>query len=168
MAAALAPASPLAGQPSYAQALQGIALAPQVADQAQDPAQAIFARNKAYLAPGEHTYNTPLAPEQEAQFRAWVAQNAVPFDPNAHVTDYDMRGFWKAIQEGDPRAATAVDPNDGKLHYNDYWKTPYHESFSNESQWANPATAPHWNEKDQLVAPDGRVLYDDRAPKGEQ
>jgi len=135
------------------------------APQADDAPPDYFKRNQAYVAPGDHVYNTPLPGNDEKAFRQWLAENKVPFDANAPVTDYDMLGFWKAMQTGDPRAANAVDPNDGKLHYSDYWKTPYHESFSAESQWANPKTAPHWNEKDQLVAPDGSVIYDDRAPK---
>lgn len=124
-----------------------------------------FKRNSAWLKPGDHTYNTPLSPLQEMRFRQWLAQNNVPFDPNQKDADYDMRGFWSALQRGDSIAKSAVDPNDNRMHYPDYWKTPYHESFSAESQWADPAKAPHWNEKDQLVTPDGAVIYDDRAPK---
>lgn len=77
-----------------------------------------------------------------------------------------MRGFYSALSNGDERASPAVDPNDGRMHYPDYWKTPYHETFSNESQWANPDTAPKWNDKDQLITTDGNVLYDDRAENG--
>ena len=83
------------------------------------------------------------------------------FDPEAGVTDYDMRGFWQGLQQRHPRAVSAVDRNDGLTHYPDYWKTPLHETFSSESQWALP-TAPMWNAQDQLVAPSGRILYDDR------
>jgi hypothetical protein len=123
-----------------------------------------FERNKQWMAPGAATFNTDLA-DKEQDFRLWVQQNKVPFDP-AQVSpqDYDMRGFWAALMGGDPRAASAVDPNDQRLHYPDYWKTPYHETFSNESQWASP-NAPRWNDRDQLIAPDGTVLFDDRAPK---
>jgi hypothetical protein len=62
---------------------------------------------------------------------------------------------------GDPLAKNAVDPNDGIMHFPDTWKTPYHETFSNDSQWALPS-APAWNDKDQLVAPNGGILFDDR------
>ncbi len=127
------------------------------------PAQTYYKRNLAYVAPGDHTYNTALSTADEQTFRQWVSANNVPFDINAGVTDYDMRGFWKALQAGDPRAKSAIDPNDRRLHYPDYWKTPYHETFSAESQWADPKKAPHWNEKDQLVMPDGTVIFDDRA-----
>lgn len=123
-----------------------------------------YDRNKIYVRPGNHVYNTPLAPEQERLFQTWVQTNNVPFDPKAVVTDYDMRGFYKALQENNPLAKSAVDPNDKALHYPDYWKTPYHETFSNESQWATPY-APKWNDQDQLITQDGEVLFDDRAPK---
>ena len=123
---------------------------------------AIFSRNQAYLKPGDHTFNTKLSPEEEQKFLAWVAKQKVPFDPKAPVSDYDMRGFFKALSAGDPKARNAVDPNDGKLHYPDFWKTPYHETFSNQSQWATP-DAPRWTADDKLVTRDGRVLFDDRA-----
>lgn len=123
-----------------------------------------FRRNQQWVKPGEHVYNAPLTPPEESLFRAWLKANRVPFEPDAPVSDYDMRGFWKALQAGDPRARSAIDPNDQRLHYPDYWKTPYHETFSNESQWAMP-DAPAWNDKDQLVAPGGAVLFDDRRSK---
>ena len=99
--------------------------------------------------------------DKEPMFRQWVAANKIPFDPNDPNPDYDMRGFWAALQSGDPRASSAVDPNDQKLHYPDYWKTPYHETFSNESKFALP-NAPSWNKLDQLIAPNGQVIFDDR------
>jgi hypothetical protein len=119
-------------------------------------------RNAQWVRPGEHVYNTPLGPADEARFRYWLNKNDVPFDPKTEATDYDMRGFWKGLDSGDPHAVTAVDPNDKKLHYPDYWKTPSHETFSNESQWATP-DAPHWNPDDQLIDSNGKVLFDDRA-----
>lgn len=130
---------------------------------AKSPLEENLERNKAYVKEGTHSYNTSLTPEEESVFRNWVVTNGVPFDPDGKTADYDMRGFWKALQTGDERAKSAVDPNDQKIHYPDYWKTPYHETFSNESQWATPA-APAWNAKDQLVAPDGKVLFDDKVP----
>jgi hypothetical protein len=59
----------------------------------------------------------------------------VPFDPNAPPSDYDMRGFWQATQQQNPRAMTAVDPYDKRLHYTDYYKNPSHDTFSNESRF---------------------------------
>jgi len=120
-----------------------------------------FERNQAWLAPGQHVYNTALSPEQEAMFRGWVTQNNVLFDPNAGITDYDMRGFWLARQQNDPRAVESVNPNDQQVHRPDYWKTPYSATFSSESQWANPQLAPRWN-GDLYQLPNGTVLWNDQ------
>ena len=98
-------------------------------------------------------------------YRQWVKDNDVPTNPDAKgQQDYDMRGFWLGLQHQNPKAQSAVDPNDNRLHYPDYWKTPSHETFSNESQWAKP-DSPGWTDDDKLVTPGGPVLYDDRAPK---
>jgi hypothetical protein len=93
----------------------------------------------------------------------WAARNNVPFDPS-QTADYDMRGFYRALMAKDPRATSAVNPNDQRMHFPDYWKTPYHESFSNESKWAKPG-APMWNAQDQLEAPSGRIVFDERKPR---
>jgi hypothetical protein len=119
-----------------------------------------YARNSAWTLPGEHSYNTQLTPAQEREFRSWVSSNKVPFDPNLAVSDYDMRGFWQAKQQGDPLAKSSVDPNDRQIHFPDRWKTPYAATFSNESQWADPKLAPRW-QGDQYVLPNGTVLWDD-------
>ena len=108
-------------------------------------------------------YNTALAPIDELAFRGWLKDNAVPFNPQAPQSDYDMRGFWQGLQQQNPRAVSSIDPNDQRLHYPDFWKTPLHRTFSNESQWASPM-APQWTPDDKLAAPSGRVLFDDRAP----
>jgi hypothetical protein len=121
-------------------------------------------RNQQFTAPGTSELNltTQLSEPDEAAFRQWVAANNVPFHPDRTVgQDYDMRGFWQGLQRGDPRAKTGIDPNDQRLHFTDTWKTPYHESFSGESKFAVPG-APSWNDQDQLVAPGGRVMFDDR------
>jgi hypothetical protein len=133
--------------------------------QPDDPREAHYKRNSAY-AKKQASYQTELPADQEKQFLAWLAANKVPFNPADPKSDYDMRGFWAALQKKDPKATSAVDPNDNRLHYPDYWKTPYHETFSNESQWAAKG-APAWNDKDQLVMPDGTVVFDDRAPKAD-
>jgi len=99
----------------------------------------------------------------ELAFRDWVAQNKVPFDPNAPPSDYDMRGFYQALQQGSPIAATAVNPNDHLLHYPDYWKNPSHVTFSSESQFAGPG-APSWINDSQLASPNGRIVYDEQSP----
>jgi hypothetical protein len=113
--------------------------------------------NAPYTRQTPATYKTELTPMEEQLFQAWVAQNKVPTAGN----DYDMRGFYRALVSGDPRAKSAIDPNDSRMHYPDFWKTPQHQTFSNESQWALP-NSPAWNEQDQLVSPGGRVVFDDR------
>lgn len=122
-------------------------------------------RNGAFARPSATDYTTQLAPEEEQQFRQWVAEQQVPFDPDEPTQDYDMRGFWKGLVTGDPNARSGINPNDNKLHYTDHWKTPYHHSFSRESQYATPM-GPSWNEQDQLVMPmNGAVVFDERKPK---
>lgn len=131
---------------------------------AEKPAKAEhpeFERNREWALPHPGNYVTQLPPAQEAKFQAWVKQNKVPWTDGPQ-SDYDMRGFYQALQNKDPNALTAVNPNDNKLHYPDTWKTPYHKSFSRESQYAKP-NAPKWNEKDQLVLDDGTIVFDERA-----
>lgn len=127
-------------------------------NQAAPDAGQIYARNSMYSIP--HAL-TSLNPSDERNFQGWVAANKIPFDPSPRA-DYDMRGFYRALTSGDPRAVQAVNPNDHQMHFPDFWKTPYHQSFSAESQWAKPG-APSWNEKDQLVLPNGQIVFDERA-----
>lgn len=96
-------------------------------------------------------YTTTLAPEEEKQFQSWIKKNKVPFENDSPTSDYDMRGFWKGLNAGDPHAQTGINSVDHKLHYSDWWKTPYHETFSNESQYALP-TAGHW-EGEKFIPP---------------
>lgn len=106
------------------------------------------------------SYLTALSPAEEGPFQAWVKANRIPFDPSPQA-DYDMRGFYKAQMAGDPHAETGMNRNDHKMHFTDYFKTPYHESFSAESKWATPQ-APRWNDQDQLVLPNGSVVFDEK------
>jgi hypothetical protein len=108
------------------------------------------------------SYNTQLSPLHEMAFRQWLQSNKVPFDVAAPATDYDIRGFWQAMQQGNPMARSAVNPNDQQMHYPDFWKTPLHQSFSNESQWAGLG-APRWINDSQLASPSGRIVFDERA-----
>ena len=121
--------------------------------------QVIFQRNLQYANPIWQTKLTQLPADQEKAFLNWVQQNKVPFDPNAKNPDYDMRGFYQALIQGDPRAATAVNQYDQAMHFPDIWKTPYHETFSAESVFAGE-NAPKW-EGSKLVAPTGEVLVDE-------
>lgn len=94
-------------------------------------------------------YTTPLPMVDEMKFQQWAKQNNVPL-----TNDYDMRGYWKALQAGNPIAVQA-----GNGHYPDVWKTPVHQSFSNESIYATP-NAPHWF-GNKLVDKLGSVLFDE-------
>lgn len=108
------------------------------------------------------TYDTQLSPLDEMAYRQWVKDNNVPTNPDTTAPqDYDMRGFYQGLQQQNPRAQSAVDPNDAQMHYPDYWKTPLHQTFSNESQWAGP-NAPSWTDDDKLIQSNGRVVFDDR------
>jgi hypothetical protein len=115
----------------------------------------------AYAKPG--SYVTQLSSEDEAQFQQWVKNNqdivGVREWNDTPTSDYDLRGYWKS-QKG--KRPTSVNPNDNQIHFPDTFKTPYHESFSNESQYAT-ADAPKWNDKDQLIDKNGKVVYDERA-----
>lgn len=110
-------------------------------------------------------YDTKLSPIRELLFRSWVDQNHVPFNPTTPgPTDYDMRGYWQGLQQGNPQAApSSINANDGQLHYPDYYKTPLHQTFSNESQWAAPS-APQWINDSQLATQGGRIAYDEKNP----
>lgn len=104
-------------------------------------------------------YQTTLDPLSEMAFQQWVQKNNVPFDPSSSA-DYDMRGYFKALQSGQT-GNSSVNANDGQLHYPDTFKTPYHESFSNESRYAEKS-APSWNVFDQLQEKNGHVVYDEK------
>lgn len=128
-----------------------------------DPFATMEGVNAAYTKAGQHVYNTPLEPQAEEAFRGWVQQNNVPFDPEAGVTDYDMRGFWLGLHNNDPRAVSAIDPHDEKLHYPDNWKTPLHQTFSADSQWAT-SDAPRWTPEGQLIDNQGNVVFAPPSP----
>lgn len=106
----------------------------------------------------EPSYVTPLHPVDELIFQKWVTDNRIPWrdEPKA---DYDMRGFWLAQQQGDPNAVRSL----MNQHFPDTYKTPYHESFSNESIYAGP-DAPHW-EGLKLISPAGKVVFDESKKK---
>lgn len=113
-------------------------------------------------AAGPRPYQTKLPPEQEREFRLWLSVSKAPFDPSPKA-DYDMRGYWRALRTGDPRAATATSPGDKQTHYPDTWKTPYHKTFSNESIYAPPGlVAPRWI-GGVLVSSEGRIIADERS-----
>lgn len=109
-----------------------------------------------YAKPGP--YQTTLSPEQEQQFQGWVKQNKVPWKDTPDA-DYDMRGYYKALQGGDPNAKQQLSGFDGKMHFPDTYKTPFHKTFSNESIYATP-NAPRW-QGDRLINSAGEVIADE-------
>lgn len=121
--------------------------------------QRIMGQNQQFAQPGP--YSTMLMPSEEGAFRNWLQAGNVPFNPSATgPQDYDMRGFWQALQQRDPRAVSAINPFDQQMHYPDFWKTPYHQTFSAESQWARPG-APTWNQIGQLIGRNGNIVFDE-------
>jgi len=126
------------------------------ASQYEQKRQALLKRNMAYADPQWQSKLAKLTPEQEAAFMKWVASNKVPFNPKDKYPDYDMRGYYLAQQKG--QAASAVNPVDKQLHYPDTYKTPYHESFSRESQYAKEG-APSWK-GEKLISPTGEIVYE--------
>jgi len=124
--------------------------------------QQLLARNMAYAQPNWQQQLTQLNPAQEQAFMQWVQANQVPFDPKDPYPDYDMRGYYQSLQKGNAEQSS-VNPVDQQLHYPDTIKTPYHESFSSESQWAVPG-APSW-QGEKLIAPSGEVVFETKAPQ---
>jgi hypothetical protein len=127
------------------------------------PPDAVLQNNLQWANRGPWT--TQLSPQQEQNFRQWLTSNQgkmPPFDPDAPQADYDMRGFYKGMMAGDPAAQGAVSPFDGRIHFSDKWKTPYHHSFSNESIYAKP-NAPRWIDN-RLTDQNGNVLVDESTP----
>lgn len=128
------------------------------AQQYQKMRENLLKRNLKYANPNWKV--TSLPAEQEKAFQSWLLKNKVPFDLKDKYPDYDMRGFYAALMKKDPKAASAINPTTGTMHYPDYWKTPYHESFSSESQWAAKG-APSWQDS-KLVTPAGEVIFEDK------
>lgn len=120
----------------------------------------------ATVAPNQPTpgkYQTALRPDEESKFQQWVQSNKIPWQ-DTPTADYDMRGYWKAQQAGDPNAKQA-----GNQHFPDTYKTPYHQTFSNESIYATP-DAPHWD-GGKLIDNSGKVLANEGSgsqPQGQQ
>jgi hypothetical protein len=121
-----------------------------------------FEKNSAYALPGV-SYVTKLSDSEEKSFNQWVESNKIPFDPKESFQDYDMRGYYKELQEGG--AGAVFDPE--RMHFTDKYKTPFHESFSNESKYADQKTAPFWKEIEgggnQLMTPSGKILFSEDA-----
>lgn len=82
---------------------------------------------------------TALMPHLENMYQLWASNNAIP-----QSNDYDMKGFYLGGLLNDPKAETNINPSDHLMHFNDKWKLPNHESFSNESMYATAKDDPRW------------------------
>lgn len=127
---------------------------PQRSEEREDLYPQFYKLNQPHAKPGP--YYTTLHPTEEAQFRSWAKQHNISPDD----ATYDNRGFWKALQMGDPRAKAGFNPIAGEVHGPDTWKTPFDPSFSNESVYALP-TAPRWKGR-YLIDQTGKQLFDDQ------
>lgn len=113
-------------------------------------------RNKPFAVPGP--YITSLGQQDESKFQDWVKTNKVPFDPSPNA-DYDMRGYWKDIASKGS-SETSINPVDKQLHFPDTYKTPYHESFSNESKYATPDNPFKWEGETLKDSRTGKPVYE--------
>lgn len=83
-------------------------------------------------------YNTYLTPQQEQQFKTFVFKNVHPLDQQAAlqgVSDYDYRGALLDSLAG-------MLGGNYDAHFVDTYKKPNHESFSNQSIYANQYNNP--------------------------
>lgn len=102
-----------------------------------------------------------LPPEMQQAFRTWAELNNAPLSD-----DYDMAGFYAALMGGDPSAASAINPNDGMMHFPDTWKLPNHPSFSTDSRYYNPETMPNTPSWVGGDLPNGYASWSLRQPDG--
>lgn len=86
-------------------------------------------------------YQTNLTPEESFRFADWAASNNVPVDLSPK-SDYDMSGYFKSLS-GSPNPGSSISEIDNKPHFTDKFKTPFHQTFSNESQYST-GNDPHW------------------------
>jgi hypothetical protein len=111
-----------------------------------------YQHNAPFAKPGP--YQTTLPPADEQQFRQWVSQNRVPFDPSTPTTDYDMRGYYQAMKAG------KAEPWKGAgSHFPDTYKTPYDTTFSGESQYAQPNTPFVWRGNTLIDKRTGQIIF---------
>lgn len=121
--------------------------------------RAAFAHNRPLaVAPpangGKGPYQTKLTASQEKRFRAWVAKNHVPFDVNSKDVDYDMRGYWLAMTQGQEPAWAG-----GKTHFPDTFKTPFDTTFSNQSKYSLPSNPDMWKGNNLVNNKTGQLIF---------
>lgn len=111
-----------------------------------------YRRNSNFAFPSTTNYQTPLSPDEERQFQAWVQAKQAPFDPNAATVDYDMRGYWKSYGGNPPWKGPGS-------HFEDTWKTPYDTTFSAESRYAMPGMPLVWQGDDLVDTRTGKPVH---------
>lgn len=111
-----------------------------------------YVQNAPYAVQGP--WRTSLHPQLEQLFRQWVRTARVPFDPDARQSDYDMRGFFKAMVSGQQPVWLGG-------HFPDTFKTPRDTTFSGESQYINPQNPPpfSWNGDNLVDTSSGRLIF---------
>lgn len=77
--------------------------------------------------------NTQLTEEEELQYQEWAKANGREKD----VFDYDLRGFWKEMNEGKLS-------EDERGHLSDKYKKSNHPTFSKGSIYANEGLPGEW------------------------
>lgn len=116
--------------------------------------KAAYKHNKDFAKSGpanwDRPYQTNLNDSDEKKFERWVKKNQVPFNVNARIADYDMRGFWKSTggkgwKKGD--------------HFPDTFKTPYDTSFSHESKYATKDNPFYWKGDRLIDRRNGQVVF---------
>lgn len=86
-------------------------------------------------------YQTDLSTPEVFEFAHWVNKNQIPVDVGSK-SDYDMPGYFKSEKAG--QSSSEINEIDNQRHFPDTFKTPYHNSFSGESKYADE-NAPHWD-----------------------
>ncbi len=115
-------------------------------------------------------YKTQLPMVEEMAFQDWVRRNNIPFKDGPQ-SDYDMRGYWKKQQASVTPDIPRNGPFTAGTHFNDEFKTPYHETFSNESKYGTSG-ANHWRNQNpqsddgawKLFNPVGGLVKDESPP----
>ena len=75
--------------------------------------------------PAGDDYETKLSAKKEAEYQAWLKEQAEKKGRSIESPDYDMRGFFN-----DPKSETGENG-----HYPDTYKKPNHPTFSDESKY---------------------------------
>jgi murein DD-endopeptidase MepM/ murein hydrolase activator NlpD len=122
-------------------------------------------------------YNTKLSKDDEQLFEAWVLSSHVPFDPQAKIVDYDMRGYWKANKPPSPDTSAPgfwdsikavisggfsgpkIDPSQFRLgpvwkageKKPSIWRTPYSTKFYDSSNYATSNCPFIWIDNTYLI-----------------